>query len=67
MFPLTLFFSYTKAINIILVVAKNGYSVRDFSLFSEVSDMTVIAEINRCYSQIFPYINFLIKSTRHIK
>ena len=43
--------------DIVLVVPKNGYSVKDsFSFKSGVS----IAKITKCYRQIFPKINFLI-------
>ena len=43
--------------DIVLVVPKNGYSVKDsFSFKSGVS----IAKITKCYRQIFPKTNFLI-------
>ena len=56
MLPLTLFF--ITAINIVSVVAKNGYTVKDSLFFYRGVS---IAKIINCYSQIFPLIDFLIK------
>ena len=52
------FFIYTTAISIVLVVAKNGYSVKDGSPFRERSSISIAKNF---YYQIFPFTYFLIK------